>query len=112
MRYSCFDPSIGLYHVYENDEPLNYNADLPIPRLGKAVSGIGVPSIVAARPFPRSASYRGTSWNAQGVIVKCPGGGLGSLEEIWDEHSGVIVLAVSCLGAIALWALLRKGSSC
>ncbi len=82
MRYSCFDQATGTYSVFEDAQALPVNADLPVPRLGAALNGIGVPANEAARPLPPSARFVGASNRPVGVVVACraAGSGFGALD--------------------------------
>lgn len=87
MRYSRFNEASGMYDVFEDARPHALNADLPVPSLGAAVNGIGVPARHAGRPLPSGARPIGQSWEPMGVVVVSQPGGLGAVE--WRELSPV-----------------------
>ena len=96
MLYSCFDPKRALYRVYADRRDEQVNADLPVPSLPPDAGRIGVPSIEAARPFPRGARFVAESWQPRGIIVRCPGFGLSAydtpLGKAWITY-GPLLLA-------------------
>lgn len=91
MLYSCFNQNTGLYDVYEDQATHPVNGDLPVPKLGNEIQGIGVPALEAGRPLPWGAKHVGTSWNARGIVVNCGGSSLGAISR---EQLGNIVVPV------------------
>lgn len=87
MIYSCFDAPTGLYKYFQDDVAQALNGDLPVPKFTDAEhTKAGIPAVVAARPFPRGATYVGTGWAAKGMIVKCPGGAM-SMGDVFDTST-------------------------
>jgi hypothetical protein len=110
MLYSRFDATRGLYDVFEDAVTRPVNADLPVPRLGAVVGGIGVPASEAGRPLPAGAKHVGESWHAKGLIVS-PGQG-GSLSGMGSGSLtvlGVVIVAVSAVGSYALYMRRAHG---
>jgi hypothetical protein len=109
MLYSCFDAKRALYRVYEDKRERPINGDLPVPSLPSDTGKIGVPAIEAARPFPGGATYRGDSWQPRGIIVRCPGLGLGSgdfeLERLWESFWPLLMVGGT---AVFLWWVMKK----
>lgn len=110
MKYSCFDDKSGTYAYFEDSKQLAINADLPVPRLPRAVSGIGVPSIEAGRTLPAFAKFIGRGWQAKGVLVQCsdPGALGGFLDDSrsWIQSGGWKWIAAA--GAVTLLVVLTK----
>lgn len=71
MKYSCFDDKTGTYTYFEDSSKLAINMDLPIPKFGPSVGGIGVSAIEAGRSLPIEARRVGSGWFPQGTIVNC-----------------------------------------
>ncbi len=104
MIYSCFDQKAGLYRYFQDDTQRPINADLPVPRLPRAVERIGVPAIDAARPFPSGAKVAGRGWHARGIVVQCPARGLGGVFEDPLRLTHVLVVGGLLLGGLLLFA--------
>ena len=90
MMYSCFDDKSGSYRYFKDSRQLAINADLPIPRLPQYAGDVGVPAIEAGRSLPSDAQPVGSGFFAQGQIVQCDGGGLGSVDDTveWFKQDG------------------------
>jgi hypothetical protein len=80
MKYSRFNEATGMYDVYEDSARHALNDDLPVPRFGQDVNGIGIPARHAARPLPSSARRVGESWAPVGVVAGGAAGALGAVE--------------------------------
>ncbi len=108
MLYSCFDPARARYRVYADQRQQQVNSDLPVPSLPGDTGRIGVPAIDAARPFPRGARFVAESWQPRGIIVRCPGLGLGAtdspLYETWIKY-GPLALAGGT--AMLIWWIYK-----
>jgi len=106
MRYSCFNPTSGLYDLYEDSTQLPVNGDLPVPKLASQAGKVGVPAIDCGRPLPVEARHVGTSWHADGFIVQCRGQLSG-----YDESPGstsLLWIAGAAAAAALVYVLLRK----
>jgi hypothetical protein len=103
MLYSRFNADRAIYDVFEDGVTRPVNADLPVPKLGPMVGGIGVPASEAGRPLPSGAKHVGESWHAKGLIVG-PGaaGALSGMGGSSMAMLGVFIVAVSAGGAYAL----------
>lgn len=103
MLYSRFDEKRAVYDVFEDGVTRAVNADLPVPKLGPMVGGIGVPASEAGRPLPSGAKHVGESWHAKGLIVgPRQGGALSGMGSGSLTVLGVVIVAVSAVGAYAL----------
>lgn len=109
MLYSCFNPKLRLYEVFEDDRGHPMNGDLPVPTFGSEAGNIGVPASEAGRRLPQSAKRVGTSWHARGLVVQCnnvPVRGLGHDESPkWSWKS--LLVTVGVIGG-AIWFVARE----
>jgi hypothetical protein len=113
MIYSCFDPKSGLYDYYEGPDTYPINADLPVPsHLPAEIPGIGVPSIVAARPMPSGLQPAGKGWHARGMLVDCGRTPLG--DDSWgmgDAIRSAMFVRMLIFGAVgtAIGVVVARG---
>jgi hypothetical protein len=100
--YSRFDDQSGMYDLFEDGEGRAINSDLPVPVMGAAINGIGVPASVAGRPIPSGAKFIGKSWHARGMVA-APGEVVSGLSGETDAEGKAVLFALAALGAMGLF---------
>lgn len=109
MLYSCFNEQVGLYRYFADDKHHAINADQPVPKLPATTGRVGVPSIDAARPFPSGAKPIGQGWHARGLVVQCPGRGMGQVQLSDGQKNFLRLSMVLAAGVIAAMWVTRHG---
>jgi hypothetical protein len=106
MLYSRFDEARAVYDVFEDGVTRPVNADLPVPRMGSVVGGIGVPASASGRPLPAGAKHIGESWHARGLVVS-PGSG-GALSGLGGSSTTLLGAGIVAASAVAAYLLSRR----
>lgn len=92
MKYSRFNEQTGMYDVFQDNRTHALNGDLPVPKLGPSVNGIGVPARLAGRSLPAGAKPVGSSWEPVGMLVTPSGaGGLSAFDPQAVTDTGWLV---------------------
>lgn len=107
MRLSRWDPSTGIYDVYEAPhEMAAINDDLPIPEMPPRARGVarelGVPSVECGRPLPPGAVHIGRSEFPLGHVTPPAGVVLGATDAP-ARGSDFVAFLVGAAAVTAIW---------